>query len=119
MFWARKTPPPPPSPNQPSRVGKYQLLDLIGAGGLAKVFRARSLDGRPPGLVAVKLLRSKWEKRKDLVDMFATEADLGLSLVHPNIVRTHEIGFDAEGRLFIVMEYVPGRSLAEVLHRLG
>jgi eukaryotic-like serine/threonine-protein kinase len=102
-----------------SLVGKYQLLDMIGAGGLAEVFRARSMDGRPPGLVAVKRLRDKWQARKDIVDMFATEADLGLSLIHPSIVRTHEIGFDAEGRLFIVMEYVAGRSIADLLHKLG
>ncbi len=110
---------PPKAQGPLPRVGKYQLIDFVGAGGLAEVFRARSLDGKPPGLVAVKRLRSKWEKRPDLVAMFATEADLGLSLAHPNIVRTHEIGFDDEGRLFIVMEYVPGRSLADVLNRLG
>lgn len=102
-----------------ARLGKYQLIERIGVGGLGEVFRARPEDDRPAPLVAIKRLRDKWHKQAELAQLFASEADIGRMLMHPNIVRTYEIGFDTDGRLFLVMELISGQGLAELLTRVG
>jgi len=102
-----------------TRLGKYQLLESLGVGGLGEVVSARPDDGRPAPLVAIKRLRDKWSKRPDVAQLFASEADLGRMLVHPNVVRTYETGFDEKGRLYLVMELISGRSLGGLLQRVG
>jgi len=101
------------------RIGKYEIIERLGVGGLGEVFRARPIDDRPAPVVALKMLREKWHRRSDLAQLFASEADIGLHLQHPNIVRTYEIGFDERERLFLVMEYIAGRNLGEVIDKIG
>jgi serine/threonine-protein kinase len=100
-------------------IGKYQVLGQIGSGGLADVYLARSQDGQPSGLVALKRLRREWRQRPDLKELFFTEADVGRLLQHPNIVRTHEVMHEERGSLTIVMEYVGGKNMSDVMARLG
>jgi serine/threonine protein kinase len=98
-----------------SRLGPYEVLSLLGSGGMGEVYRAR--DPRLDREVAVKVLpaeRMDEERRQ----RFVQEARAASALNHPNIVTIHEID-SAEGRDFIVMEYVPGKSLDRLIPRHG
>jgi tRNA A-37 threonylcarbamoyl transferase component Bud32 len=93
---------------------RYALDELIGAGGAAKVYRAedRALDR----VVAVKLLDDAIARSADPAgrDRFLTEAKSAARFQHPNLVAVFDAGEDA-GELFLVMEYVDGRTLADVI----
>ena len=95
---------------------RYQLLERLGSGGMAEVFRARDLMLERP--VAIKVLRSDYSSNKDFQDRFRQEARAAANLSHPNIVTVHDFGFD-NGQLFIVMEYVPGTDLKTLLRKRG
>ncbi len=105
--------------SQPSRLGKYELIEKVGAGGMAEVFRARRVDlAGAPGAdrdYAVKLLNDDLGRDPLLVSMFVDEARLAAQLRHPSIVRLVEFSTDERGRLYMVMEYVDGRDLRSCL----
>jgi tRNA A-37 threonylcarbamoyl transferase component Bud32 len=90
--------------------GRYTLLELIGSGGMASVYRAfdKVLDRR----VAVKVMILKYAKDLKYVTRFKREARAAASVVHPNIVTIHDVGQDREGP-FIVMEYLAGETLRD------
>lgn len=92
--------------------GRYRLLEPLGEGGMATVFRAQDL--LLERLVAVKVLREQWAADADFISRFRQEARAAASLSHPNIVAIYDVGEDA-GRHYIVMEYVEGPSLKEEL----
>jgi hypothetical protein len=97
--------------------GKFLLLEQIGSGGMAEVWRAE-LPG-PEGFVkdvALKLIRAGSEGRPEWVRMFAQEARLASRLTHANVVQVFDFG-EFEGRHYIAMELVRGRTLREVLRR--
>lgn len=95
---------------------RYQLLHTLGTGGMAVVYRAydRMLE-RP---VAIKVLRQDFSKDEGFRERFRQEARAAANLSHPNIVTVHDFGFDA-GRLFIVMEFVPGTDLKSMIKQRG
>lgn len=95
---------------------RYRLEDRLGAGGMAMVFRARDLTLERD--VAIKLLRENYSKDHAFRERFRLEAKAAANLSHPNIVTVHDFGFD-NGRLYIVMEYVPGIDLKTILQRRG
>lgn len=104
-----------PSRDRVLQFGKYEIVDAIGTGGMATVYRAR-LPG-PMGFekpVAVKVLLEEAAADPDLVRMFVDEARLGARLNHPNIAHVLEFG-EADGRYFLAMEYVDGVSLSRLL----
>jgi serine/threonine protein kinase/tetratricopeptide (TPR) repeat protein len=87
----------------------YQLGGLLGAGGMGAVYHALDTDlGRP---VAIKLLRPEFAQVADRRERFLREARAAAALSHPNICTIHEIG-QAGDDLFIVMQYLQGRTLA-------
>ena len=94
-----------------SRIGHFRVEREIGRGGMGVVYLARDVTlGRsvavkslPPELMAERRIRSRLER----------EARLLASLSHPNIATIHEEVEEAEGRVYLVLEYVPGRTLAE------
>ncbi len=93
---------------------RYRLLALLGEGGMAEVYRAEDLLlGRQ---VAVKLLREQLARDQSLLTRFRDEARAAASLSHPNIVAVYDVGYDL-GRHFIVMEYVDGPTLKDLLRQ--
>src|SRR5262245_24404392 len=89
-------------------LGKYQVLDQLGQGGMAEVFRAYqpSLDRQ----VAIKVLHSRLAAEANFIDRFQREASLVARLRHPHIVQVHD--FDVEnGLYYMVMELVEGSTL--------
>jgi serine/threonine protein kinase len=111
----------PASGLQPgARVGPYQLIQRLGAGGMAEVWLARRADGAFKREVALKLpmlnrLQAGLEVR------FARERDILASLEHPHIARLYDAGVDPQGLPYLAMEYVQGASLTDWCdaHRLG
>ena len=95
---------------------RYQLLELIGSGGMADVFRARDL--MLERTVAIKVLHDTYSDDKALQDRFKQEARAAANLSHPNIVTVHDFGFD-NAQLFIVMEYIPGKDMKTILRTRG
>ena len=101
-------------------VGAYELLESIGEGGMGAVFRGRhrvpAMAARQGGEVAVKLLHTHLVGKDGTVERFRREAETLASMDHPNIVKVFDV-VEEPGRFAIVMEWVPGRALSEVIGR--
>src|SRR5574342_1437242 len=95
---------------------RYQLLERLGTGGMADVFRARDL--MLERTVAIKELHETYSEDQALQNRFKQEARAAANLSHPNIVTVNDFGFDG-GQLSIVMEYIPGMTLKELLQSRG
>src|SRR6202167_6281744 len=93
-----------------TRVGPYELVRLLGAGGMAEVWLARRADGAFKRDVALKLPLLT-PRRKDLEERFEHERDILASLEHPNIARFYDAGVDTEGLPYLSMEFVQGQTL--------
>lgn len=91
---------------------RYQLLELVGTGGMATVYKAR--DRALGRLVAVKLMHESLTKDAGFLHRFQREAHAAANLTHPNIVTVHDIGRD-DSKHYIVMEYVDGRTLKQII----
>jgi serine/threonine-protein kinase len=95
---------------------RYALLDVLGSGGMGVVHRAH--DGLLDRTVAVKLLAAHRATDPEFVARFEREARAAGALNHPNIVAVFDAGIDGSKR-YIVIEYVPGISLAQLLRERG
>jgi serine/threonine-protein kinase len=95
---------------------RYQLIEPLGTGGMAQVFRARDL--MLERFVAVKVLRSDYSSDEEFQSRFRQEAKAAANLSHPNIVTVHDFGFD-QGYLYLIMEYVAGTNLKIMIENLG
>jgi TolB-like protein len=91
-------------------VGPYQLLQPLGAGGMAEVWLAQRADGAFKREVALKT-PSRLEWRDDLTERFAHERDILAGLEHPHIAHFYDAGVGTDGRPYLALEYVPGQSL--------
>jgi len=96
--------------------GRYRLLELLGQGGMATIYRAR--DSQLDRDVAVKVLRPEYGSDPEFLERFRHEAQAAASLSHPGIVSVYDYGTDPAGP-FIVMELVDGQDLATLLRRRG
>jgi serine/threonine-protein kinase len=96
--------------------GRYELGDRLGSGGMSNVYRATDLILERT--VAVKILAEHLSDDERFVARFRREALAVAKLIHPNIVQVYDTGLD-EGRHYIVMEYVAGRSGAQILQSQG
>jgi serine/threonine-protein kinase len=97
---------------------RYFLESEIGSGSVARVFRGYEKEAKQP--VAVKVMHRPGRKRQR--DAFYHGAEVTEAMSHPNIARTYEVGeafFDGIKTPYAIMEYVPGRSLQEVLNEKG
>ncbi len=100
--------------NQMILNNRYQLLERIGSGGMALVFKAQDMNlGR---LVAVKVMQDSLSGDTSFVRRFQQEAHAAANLAHPNIVTIHDVGLSAS-RYYIVMEYVPGQTLKQIIRQ--
>ena len=102
--------------NPPTFGGRYLLIERIGTGGMAEVYRGRDeLLGRE---VAIKVLSDRFSRDRSFIERFRREAQAAANLNHPNIVSLYDYGAD-HGTYFIVMEYIEGRTLGEVIGAEG
>ncbi|MFO0738548.1 MAG: serine/threonine-protein kinase [Labilithrix sp.] len=103
----------------PRRVGGYRIVCPLGEGGMAAVYLA--LSHRTAGfskLMVVKVLHDNWDRDPDGHRMFLDEARIAALLSHPNVVQTYEAGEDGT-HLYLAMEYLEGKSLAEITYGEG
>ena len=95
---------------------RYQIEETLGKGGMAVVYRAQDLTLERT--VAIKVLRQNYSGYPIFREHFREEAKSAANISHPNIVTVHDFGFDAQ-RIFIIMEYVPGTDLKQMLEDDG
>jgi Tol biopolymer transport system component len=98
------------SPGQ--RLGSYEIVDQLGAGGMGEVYRGR--DTRLQRMVAIKIVPAAVAGNADALARFEREARAVAALSHPNILAIHDFGHQ-DGVTYAVMELLEGRSLADVL----
>lgn len=96
--------------------GRYEILELVGRGGMAYVYKAR--DIKLNRFVAVKVLREEYTENEQFIKKFDRESQAAAGLSHPNIVSVYDVGVDGDV-YFIVMEYVDGITLKQYLDRKG
>ena len=97
--------------------GQFQILQKIGSGGMGSVYKAA--QPAMNRMVAVKILHPKLTNRRDLVSRFRREARAMSHLEHPNTVKVLLYGELEDGSLYIVMEYLEGRNLNQVVRKEG
>ncbi len=98
-----------------TKVGSYLLLDVLGRGGMGKVYRAEHVFiGRS---FAVKVLHPKFKEYRDYVDRFLFEARAAARIQHPNIVQITDFGYTDDAIPFFVMEYMQGEELIDLIDR--
>ena len=96
--------------------GRYELQEKIGEGGMATVYRA--LDRNTKKHVAVKLLREELTQDEAFVERFESEATAAARMTHPNVVSLLDTGIE-DGLRYLVIEYVSGTSLKEIIQKTG
>ncbi|MFY9134149.1 MAG: Stk1 family PASTA domain-containing Ser/Thr kinase [Bacillota bacterium] len=96
--------------------GRYSILDTIGEGGMAIVYRAK--DMLLNRVVAIKVLRGQYASDSEFRERFRREAQSAAALSHPNIVNVYDVGEDS-GSNYIVMEWVDGQTLNDIIMRDG
>ena len=94
------------------KIGKYQIIERVGAGAMGEVFKA--FDPMLRRWVALKVFSRNVEVTKELRARFFQEAQAGAMLSHPNIVTVHDLG-EQDGHLFIVMELLEGEELRQLI----
>jgi serine/threonine-protein kinase len=96
-------------------IASYRLLERIGEGGTATVYRAEHAER---GRCAVKILRQRMRSDKTAVKRFLREADYGARVRHPNVVATYDFG-EVEGLHYLALEWAKGEPLADHVQRVG
>jgi serine/threonine-protein kinase len=107
------------SANTPQRIGRYRILRRLASGGLAEVYLG--IQEGPDGFVkpvAIKRLHSHFAENSTFINMLADEARVTARLDHPHIAQVLEFNYDeASGEGFLVYEFVPGRTLSQLLRQ--
>lgn len=96
---------------------RYQIVSKLGSGGTAVVYKA--IDTVLNREVTVKILQEQFTSNQKFVMRFRKEAQAIAALSHPNIVSVYDVGNSDEGKPYLIMEYVEGRTLKDVINRLG
>ena len=105
----------PAEPPAPQRLGNYDILQLIGSGGMAEVFlaRQRGVMGFEK-IVVLKRIHAHLAREHQFVNMFLDEARLAARINDPRVVQIYELG-EADGTYFMTMEYLAGESLSTIV----
>src|SRR5215471_20990890 len=105
-----------PSASQtPERLGRYLLIERIGAGGMAEVFRAVTFGWEGfRRVIVVKRIRRELSQAPEFLQMFSDEAKISALLHHPSIVQVYDFG-QVDGAYFLAMELIDGKNLGAVL----
>ncbi len=96
--------------------GRYVLVEQIGVGGMAYVYRA--IDRNTGHSVAVKVLKPEFNRDAEFVSRFQREAEAASKMTHHNIVNLLDVGMDGDNR-YLIMEYVRGKTLKDVIREKG
>jgi len=99
-------------PSVPRKIDKYEVLGVVARGGMGVVYKA--LDRALERSVAIKMVTGTGEEQRQGLKRFYREAQFTASLRHPNIVTVYDLG-EFQGTPYLVMEYLPGRSLQSLL----
>ena len=95
---------------------RYEIVELIAEGGMSRVYKAR--DTNLNRFDAIKVLNEEFAKDEDILERFKKEANAVAFLSHPNIVNIYNVGSE-DNLNYIVMEYVKGKTLKDVIKRNG
>ena len=98
--------------------GSYEILRVIGEGGMGRVYEARHTRLHTKRF-AVKLLHHEFARQPEVVTRFQREAEAASVLTHPNVVGVYDVNTSADGRPYIVAELLQGEELGSYLDRLG
>ena len=118
----RRSPPPPGAGGLPAAVmlqigsalgNRYEILELLGEGGMGAVYKAADLE--VDRIVALKVIRPEMASHPEILARFKQELLLSSQITHRNVIRIYDLG-EAEGVKFITMEYIEGKDLRSVLH---
>ena len=96
---------------------RYQIVAKLGSGGTAVVYKA--IDTVLNREVTVKILQEQFTSNQKFVMRFRKEAQAIAALSHPNIVSVYDVGCSDEGEPYLIMEYVEGRTLKEIINKMG
>jgi serine/threonine protein kinase len=102
------------APKEPSKIGKYDVIDVIGRGGMGVVYEA--IDPFLNRRVAIKMMTGGFANNRELLKRFFREAQSTASLQHPNIVTVYELG-EHEGNPYLVMEFLEGNPVFQTQRR--
>lgn len=97
------------------RLGPYEVLDVIGQGGMGEVYKGYGNDM----LVAIKVLPQKFASQPDFRQRFAREEETMTLLEHPNIVKMYDFGETDDGIPYMAMEYIEGQELSDLIQERG
>ncbi|MCA9802250.1 MAG: serine/threonine protein kinase, partial [Cyanobacteria bacterium HKST-UBA02] len=107
-----------PSLDLPEQIdGRYEVLEQIGKGGMGAVFKVR--DRELDQIFAIKTLHQNLARDSSLLKRFELEAEAISSLDHPGIVNVYRHGLTDDGEPYLVMDFAPGETLAELIEREG
>ena len=98
-------------------MGRYEIVSKLGSGGMAVVYKA--MDTVLNRMVTVKIMQEQLSSNQQFVVRFRKEAQAVAALSHPNIVKVYDVGRSEEGQHYLIMEYVEGRTLKEVIQKNG
>jgi serine/threonine-protein kinase len=104
---------------QPEPFGKYILLEKLATGGMAEVYLAKMPGAENVSkYFAIKRILPQFSGNLEFIEMFKEEAKIAVNLSHSNVVSIYEFG-ELNGQFYIVMEFVGGRNLRQILNKLG
>src|SRR5690349_18777376 len=99
------------------RFGRYILLDRLAQGGMAEIYRARTVAADGAGrIIVIKRIQAGYGANKEFLQMFKSEIKVTMGFNHPNIVQVYDFG-EEQNQPYIAMELVDGRNLRQFMSR--
>lgn len=98
-------------------LGKYKVIELLGTGGMSRVYKAFQILTRK--MVALKLLHKHLSDKPTMMRRFQAEAQASHHLAHPHIITVYDFGITEDNQPFIAMDYLEGRALSEIVKTWG